>query len=312
MVGLLGDGWFYISAAGLLISGVLFFFLLGQYRAACEAADATESDTVEAPVVHAIRPVWVHDDFPSESVASVSVEKTSSPALAQAKPAEVKPVEVKPVEVKPAEIKPVEVKPDEIKLVAPGAPDGVVKPSEIKGVDKESTASVGANSPAVVYLKHIKGELSELHEELRALGKRVDAELSGVSARDQALILRLGELTEAVEALRAVGPRTAAPAPTPAAADASTVSAVHKLETDTQEMKIELGSRPMVRPASETSPQIAIDETTRQQLGSVIGSGPTQEKPVSAAVSQTPEPLNPVVQEAPALEKPRRGPVWPV
>jgi len=39
MNGLWADGWFYISTAGLLVSGVLFFFLLGQYRAAADAAD---------------------------------------------------------------------------------------------------------------------------------------------------------------------------------------------------------------------------------------------------------------------------------
>src|SRR5688572_27257204 len=42
MVGLWADGWFYISSAGLLVSGVLFFFLLSQYRAAAEAADGVE------------------------------------------------------------------------------------------------------------------------------------------------------------------------------------------------------------------------------------------------------------------------------
>ena len=42
MQGLLADGWFYLSAASLLLSGVLFFFLLSQYRAAVEAADRAE------------------------------------------------------------------------------------------------------------------------------------------------------------------------------------------------------------------------------------------------------------------------------
>ncbi len=42
MNGLWADGWFYISSAGLLVSGVLFFFLLGQYRAAADAADGRQ------------------------------------------------------------------------------------------------------------------------------------------------------------------------------------------------------------------------------------------------------------------------------
>ena len=79
MMGLWADGWFYISSAGLLVSGVLFFFLLGQYRVASEAADATESaETAEAghgaekdsAASAAIRPVYIPDEAPAAKVAS--------------------------------------------------------------------------------------------------------------------------------------------------------------------------------------------------------------------------------------------------
>ena len=51
MQGLWADGWFYISALGLLVSGALFFVLLGQYRAAAEAADRREGDMDAVPSV---------------------------------------------------------------------------------------------------------------------------------------------------------------------------------------------------------------------------------------------------------------------
>ena len=71
MMGLWADGWFYISSAGFLVSGVLFFFLLGQYRAASAAADATESDPPEI-AVSAVHPVFVPDEPAHAPVASIS------------------------------------------------------------------------------------------------------------------------------------------------------------------------------------------------------------------------------------------------
>ncbi len=74
MIGLWADGWFYISSAGLLVSGVLFFFLLGQYRAASAAADATESDPAEVSVA-SVHPVFVHEEPAPAPVASISPAK---------------------------------------------------------------------------------------------------------------------------------------------------------------------------------------------------------------------------------------------
>lgn len=81
MTGLWADGWFYISSAGLLISGVMFFFLLGQYRAAAEAADHLEPE------------VEVHAE--PEPIA-LPVRPISRPE-AQAPVAHVAPIEVSPV-----------------------------------------------------------------------------------------------------------------------------------------------------------------------------------------------------------------------
>ncbi len=86
MVGLWADGWFYISSAGLLISGVLFLFLLGQYRVASEAADSTEVEAGEDKDAHAtesIRPVYNPEPSPAPKVVShaeTPAPKTPEPA----------------------------------------------------------------------------------------------------------------------------------------------------------------------------------------------------------------------------------------
>src|SRR5688500_4818833 len=76
MMGLWSDGWFYISSAGLLVSGVLFFFLLGQYRVASEAADVTEGaevpEAADKETSPAIRPIYIPDDVPAARVESHS------------------------------------------------------------------------------------------------------------------------------------------------------------------------------------------------------------------------------------------------
>lgn len=75
MQALWADGWFYISSAGLLVSGALFFFLLGQYRAAADAVDVRETPPeaeVEARAVP-VRPVYVPEEpAPAPKLASVS------------------------------------------------------------------------------------------------------------------------------------------------------------------------------------------------------------------------------------------------
>ena len=75
MQALWADGWFYISSAGLLVSGALFFFLLGQYRAAADAVDvrdAAPETEVEARAVP-VRSVYVPEEpAPAPKVASVA------------------------------------------------------------------------------------------------------------------------------------------------------------------------------------------------------------------------------------------------
>lgn len=311
MMGLWADGWFYISSAGLLISGILFFFLLGQYRVASEAADATEG-AESAEAVHdadkeasspaAIRPVYIPEESPSPKVVSHS-EKPEPKPEPKAKP--------------------------DAEFPAPER-------------RKDPANTTGGISPAVVYLQNIKVELADLHKDLRALSKRVDDELSSVSARDEALIERLGELTRAVEAMKASTPAPApaaeaaaepeeapkparkarkaekAPEPEPAAevvVEAPTPAAEVVLETPkpAAEVSIEVLPPP---PAEEPPPVAEVkagpspDETIRLELGSLIAQQPVKAEPEApAAVEPAAEPAK---EEAPPVEKPRRGPVWPV
>lgn len=294
-MGLWADGWFYISSAGLLISGILFFFLLGQYRVASEAADATEGEQgaekeVSAPA--AIRPVYIPEEAASPKVAS----HTEKP----------------------------EVKAE----AAPKASPEFTGPER----RKDPANTTGGISPAVVYLQNIKVELADLHKDLRALSKRVDDELSSVSTRDEALIERLGELTRAVEGLKAAAPapaaeteeaskparkaRKAEKAPEPAAeivveAPAPAAQVVVEAPKPAAEPSIEvLPPPPAEEPAAAPVPEVKAgpspDETIRMELGALVAPPPARTEPEAPAAAE------PSKEEAPPVEKPRRGPVWPV
>ena len=135
MAGLLADGWFYISSAGLLVSGVLFFFLLGQYRAAADAADRPEPEAAAEPHAPLVRPVWAPEE-PASSAKLASV------------PAD------QPAETESAEPK---------REAAP-----------VQAERRRENATGGVN-PAVVYLQNIKTQLEEIRSETRDLAKRVGA-----------------------------------------------------------------------------------------------------------------------------------------
>lgn len=84
MMGLWADGWFYISSAGLLVSGILFFFLLGQYRIASEAADVTDGEQgadKEVSSPSAIRPVYIPEDAPPARIISHAQTPEAKPKI---------------------------------------------------------------------------------------------------------------------------------------------------------------------------------------------------------------------------------------
>jgi hypothetical protein len=300
-MGLWADGWFYISSVGLLFSGILFFFLLGQYRVASEAADATEGEQgadkeISAPA--AIRPVYIPDEAPVAQIASHPVREPEPKPKAEAK-------------------------------------------ADYPGPErrKDPMNTTGGISPAVVYLQNIKVELADLHKDLRSLSKRVDDELSSVSNRDEALIERLGELTRAVESMKAAAAASApdelvsAPAPKkvrkaqkapepeiipepeivaePEVAPAPVIAP----EPAPAEVVVEVLPPPPLDsiPEMKPEPTPAADQTIRMDLSAVIAATLVQQAPPS------PEPAPTVSVDLtepnpapPPEEKPRRGPVWPV
>ncbi len=281
MMGLWADGWFYISSAGLLVSGILFFFLLGQYRVASEAADVTEA--AEAPEAEArdaspIRPVYIPDEEPAQQqVVSHSPREPEAAPKPEAKP--------KAETEAPAERR------------------------------RDPANTTGGISPAVVYLQNIKIELADLHKDLRGLVKRVDDELSSVAARDEALIDRLGELTRAVESLKAAAavaaPDAAAPSPAPKKARKAEKSPEPVVAEPAVDAVVEASPLPAAepepepapapRPAPITEPIVSSEETIRMDLSALVAPLPAEPAP-----AETPK------LEASPEEKPRRGPVWPV
>ncbi len=272
MMGLWADGWFYISSAGLLISGVLFFFLLGQYRVASEAADVTEGEKgMDQENSAAIRPVRIPEETPSAAVASHPLHEP---------------------EPKPKS-------------------DGAYAGPERR---KDPANTTGGISPAVVYLQNIKGELAELHQEMRALAQRVDDELAAASTRDEALIDRLGELTRAVENIKSA-----------AAADAPAPKKIRKVEKASEPapepapvvLAVVPEPEPVLEPKTEPAP--SPDETIRMELSSLIAAPapePESKTPVAEPTEQIQISIPAQSESAPEVpapeDKPRRGPVWPV
>ncbi|MDD5304700.1 MAG: hypothetical protein PHS14_16520 [Elusimicrobia bacterium] len=286
MMGLWADGWFYISSAGLLVSGILFFFLLGQYRVASEAADVTEGEQgadKEVSTPAAIRPVYIPDEAPVAQIASHPLrEPEPKPKL-------------------------------ETKADYPGPERR-----------KDPATSTGGISPAVVYLQNIKGELADLHKDLRALAKRVDDELASVSTRDEALIDRLGELTRAVESMKAAAPAPAPDEPVPAPRKARKAEKAPEPEKAAEPAPAEVAIEVLPPPPADAVPEPKVepaaspDETIRMDLSALVAAPaaePEAKTPVVSAIEPAPsEPARPQPSTpgAPPEEKPRRGPVWPV
>lgn len=129
MGGLWGDGYFYLAAAGFLISFVLFLFLLGQYRAAVEGADESAETVPPSP-----GPVPI----PSVPVVSSVVAPAEEKTLV--------------LERKPAEA------PAEVKTPAYTGPER-----------RRADTTTGQLSPAVVYLQNIKGQLEKFDQDIANL-----------------------------------------------------------------------------------------------------------------------------------------------
>ena len=136
MNGVWADGWFYISSVGLLVSGVLFFFLLGQYRAAADAADGTQAALEPEAAPSPVRPIYIPD------------EPAAAPKVASA--------------------------PMELPVESP-KPEPVIAAPNYLGPDRRRENTTGGISPAVVYLQNIKTQLEGLHAQVSELTKRVES-----------------------------------------------------------------------------------------------------------------------------------------
>lgn len=296
MPGLWADGWFYISSAGLLVSGALFFFLLGQYRAAADAADEAHVDEpVETPATVPVRPVYIPDEPESSKPLPVAAAPAPAPA----------PVTV-PVSPAPA-------------------PAPTPAPEKAKDALSTGSTTTGGISPAVVYLQNLKNQMDELGVELRGLSKKVAA----VSDRDEALIERLAELTRAVEELKSAGVaaasapeapapkrgRKAAPPPepepalTPAPAAEPAPAPAAEVQLAAPAPAAEAAPAPVPEPAAP-APELKIELGTTPGTGAPVAAAPSPD--ATMRVDDLKAALGQPAEEKAEDDKPRRGPVWPV
>lgn len=311
MPGLWADGWFYISSAGLLVSGALFFFLLGQYRAAADAAEEVHGEDAAAePVATSpVRPLYIPDE--PEPAAPL---KAATPAPA-------------PVAAAPAPA-----------AVSAEKKDGL-----------SGATAPGGISPAVVYLQNLKNQLEEMGGELRGLTKKVSAISDRDEALIERLaeLTRVVEELKSgaapVAAVEAPAPKKArkpaeakpepaaepvAPSAPPPLVVAPAPVAAPAATPPTVELKIELGAAPGAgAPVNEPEPEPKPKLSRAAAAAEATLSGGEVKPVVAPEAVPVPAPApdatlrvddlkaaleQPAPAAEPAEEKPRRGPVWPV
>lgn len=293
MVGLWADGWFYISSAGLLISGVLFIFLLGQYRIASEAADVTE---VEAGSDKDAQATPIHPVFtPEASSAPKVVSHAETPA----------PKIPEPV---------AESRRD------PANTTGGVSPAVVY-LQNIKTELAELHKEMNALAKRVDDRLAEgstrdeaLIERLGELANAVEAMRSAAPAPEPA---PAPAPKKARKAEKAAEP---APEPLPEVVsepkiEAASVPAELAAVTlaPAPEPEPAPAPAPVIEPFPEPEPAPArkvseverrADETIRMDLSALVAPEPKPAEPTAAEPAPAPE--------TPPEEKPRRGPVWPV
>jgi len=291
MVGLWADGWFYISSAGLLVSGVLFIFLLGQYRIASEAADVTE---VEAGSDKDAQPTAISPVYTPEATAAapkvVSHAETPAPKVADA---------VAESRRDPAN-------------TTGGVSPAVVYLQNIKTELAELHKEMNALA------KRVDDRLAEGSTRDEALIERLGELASAVDAMRAA-----APAPEPVPAPKKARKAEKAPEPAPEPLPEAVPEPKNEIDSVPAELAaVTLSAAP--EPVSVTAPAPVIesfpepepaparkkseverraDETIRMDLSGLVAPEP---KPAEPAPEPAPAP------ETPPEEKPRRGPVWPV
>lgn len=193
MTSLWGDGWFYISALGFLVSSAFFLYLLGQYRASVEDAEEPEASGEEVGLL----------PKPASAAAMNAPTPVVTPIVAA--PADVQEEKTltmpPPEEPKPAafsgERRTVGVSNDggpfpEDSSAPTHSRDAYTGPER----RRSELTSTGSISPAVVYLQNIKSQMEKFDKEILGL-KSLAAQQA---AQGDLLLRRISELAEAVQA----------------------------------------------------------------------------------------------------------------
>ena len=278
MNGFWTDGWFYISSAGLLVSGVLFFVLLGQYRAAAEAADRGEPATEPETSPLLVQPIYADEPAAAARVASASPKTPKDQMPAPEYSGLQRGVENTTDSISPT----------------------VVYLQNLQNIKTQ--------------LEGLHGEILELSGRVDAVSGRDAALIERLSD----IVRAVEGLKSSAVAPAAAAPKRArkpvpekspepAPAPVPVENPTPAAEAV-------AELKIELGPAPgpsSKKPAAapQPAPAPSPDETMRLDLAAAIESQLAQ-KPAPATEPASPPPQD---TDASGSEKPaRRGPVWPV
>lgn len=324
MQALWADGWFYISSAGLLVSGVLFFFLLGQYRAASEAVDGAEPDAAPAHVettVDPVKPVRVADEPPAP--ARVSSVPHDAPAPAPAPTATATPSSVKESTggFSPAVLYLQTIQVNLEKLHAE-VRELSAKVNGITSRDEALIERLGELNAAVADLKNaapVAAAEPRRKAEPKAAPKPAPEPIPTLEleskpapapeAKPEPAAVAKTEPAPAAEVAPAPAPeieRSSAPAPKRAKKSAAIFEPSPEAEPEAvpapkAEIALEVPLTPKTEPAAEP---IRADETVRLEPGAL-------EAVLRPAPAASDAPSQPPAQE-PESETPRRGPVWPV
>jgi uncharacterized protein YoxC len=317
MQALWSDGWFYLSAAGLLISTVLFFFLLKQYRAASEAADSRDFDADPPSFDQSVRPIYIPDEPESKpQVASIA--------------AVAKPSVEKPVEKTAAAATSSMAKADATSGLSPA----VVYLQSIKqqletmrGELHDLTRRVDSITERDQALVERLGDIVQAVTDLKSMVHRPMSESSakrGKKVESSAIADVFPDLAEPARVSPPKPQPKAEPKPTPHVDPKPMPQVEAKIElnlqpTPTQTPKIEPVAAKETQPmAAESKPQTKSttpDETVRLELDALIESQIAAKKNQKANSTGSFPPIEPPQQQPsaePSEEKPRRGPVWPV
>ncbi|MFA6004725.1 MAG: hypothetical protein WC881_11735 [Elusimicrobiota bacterium] len=317
MTTLWGDGWFYISALGLMVSSALFLYLLGQYRTAVEESESDED--MAAPMLTTLTVPTAAAERSVPPVPAAAPLPVVTPLAAPSARPEEKTVTLPPV----AAVRP--------------APEPIVPaPAPAPEKRRSDSTSTGSLSPAVVYLQNIKAQMEKFDKEIADL-KSLAAQQS---AQGEIVLKRISELGESIKAAGAQPVKLPPPArsvelsleslppeePILSAAPRRAAPVMHEpepvvsLEPPAEPPAAAPEPEPAPAPEVMTFREVQEEESSASaasQPEPAVEPAPVPE-PAAApepSVPAVPNPAPPVTQPLEQTEdrpKTRKGPVWPV